>query len=79
MNAETKEAWDALQAMARGHPGASSGERAAYDLVRNFSEGQAFDFADCFVRLDGTGKCAVVKLLVALARGRSGLIELRKT
>jgi hypothetical protein len=37
------------------------------------------DFTDCFVRLDGTGKSAVVKLLVALATGRSGLIELRKT
>ena len=79
MNAETKEAWDTLRSMARGHPGASSGERAAYDLVRNFADGEAVDFGDCFVRLDGTGKCAVVKLLVGLATGRTGLIELRKT
>ena len=63
--------------MARGHPGASSGERAAYDLVRNFSCGEAVDFADCFVRLDGVGKHAVVQLLVDLAMGKTGLIEFR--
>ena len=78
MTPEAKVAWDTLQAMVRGHPGASSGERAAYDPVRNFTDGEAVDFADCFVRLDDTGKCAVVKLLVALATGRTGLIELRK-
>lgn len=78
MTPEAKEAWDTLRAMARCLPGASSGERAAYDLVRNFADGEAVDFGDCFVQLDGTGKCAVVKLLVALASGRTGLIELRK-
>lgn len=77
MNAETKEAWDTLRSMARGHPGASSGERAAYDLVRNFADGEAVDFADCFVRLDGAGKHVVVQLLFDLAMGKTGLIEFR--
>ncbi len=44
--------------LARRHPGASSGERAADDLAKNFREGNAVDFADCFVRLDGNGKRA---------------------
>jgi hypothetical protein len=48
-------------------------------LVRNFTDGEAVDFADRFVQQDGTGKCPVGKLLVALATGRSGLNELRKT
>ena len=77
MNAETKEAWDTLRSMARGHPGASSGERAAYDLVRNFADGEAVDFGDCFVRLDGVSKHVVVQLLVDLAMGKTGLIEFR--
>ncbi len=71
------EAWANLQQMARGHPGASSGERAAFDLVRNFQAGEPVDLADSFVRLDGEGKRAVVTLLVDLATGKTGLSELR--
>lgn len=63
--------------MAQGHPGASSGERAAYDLVKNFHEGKAVDFADCFGRLDGTGKRAVLQRLVDLVTGKAVLIGLR--
>ena len=66
-----------LRRMARGHPGASSGERAAFDLVRNFTTGKPVDLADCFVRLDGEGKRAVVLLLVDLATGKTGLLDLR--
>lgn len=71
------EAWVTLQRMARGHPGASSGERAAFDLVRNFQTGKVVDLADCFVRLDGEGKKAVVLLLIDLAGGHAGLSEMR--
>jgi hypothetical protein len=34
------------------------------------------DFADCYVRLDGTGKRAVVQQLVDLAAGKTGLWDL---
>jgi hypothetical protein len=71
------EAWTTLRRMARGHPGASSGERAAFDLVRNFQTGKTVDLADCFVRLDGEGKRAVVLLLIDLASGNTGLSEVR--
>ncbi len=77
MTPYTENASSDLRDMAHGYPGASSGERAAYDLVRNFREGKAVDFADCFVRLDSTGKRAVLQLLVDLATGKTGLIELR--
>lgn len=66
-----------LRRMARGHPGASSGERAAFELLQNFQAGRSVDLADCFVRLDGTGKRAVLQLLLDLASGKTGLCELR--
>lgn len=72
------DAWTRLRRMARGHPGASSGERAAFELVRNFQTGKAVDLADCFVRLDGEGKKAVVLLLIDLAGGHTGLSDLRE-
>lgn len=71
------DAWITLRRMAHGHPGASSGERAAFDLVRNFKTGEPVDLADCFVRLDGEGKKAVVLLLIDLAAGDAGLAEFR--
>lgn len=77
MSPESEDAIKALQAMARGHPGASSGERAAWDILKNLEEGRAADFAECFVRLDGTGKRAVVQLLIDLATGKTGLSDLR--
>jgi len=66
-----------LRRMARGHPGASSGERAAWEILQNLETGRSVDFADCFCRLDGMGKRAVVQLLLDLATGTTGLIELR--
>lgn len=69
-------AWATLRRMARGHPGASSGERAAWDIRRNLQDGTPVNFGDCFVRLDGEGKRAVVQLLIDLATGKAGLSEL---
>lgn len=66
-----------LRRMARGHPGASSGERAAWGILQNLQTGREVDLADCYCRLDGTGKLAVVQLLLDLATGATGLIELR--
>lgn len=77
MSPASTEAWATLRTMARGHPGASSGEKAAFDLVRNFQTGKAVDLADCFVRLDGEGKKAVVLLLIDLASGDTALSEMR--
>lgn len=76
MSPESHDAWVALRRMARGHPGASSGERAAWDILRNLQEGTPVNFGDCYVRLDGAGKRAVVQLMVDLASGRTGLSEL---
>jgi hypothetical protein len=70
-------AWTLLRLSARGHPGASSGERAAFDLVTNFRTGCAVDFADCFARLDGEGRYAMLVLLIEVTSGRLGLFELR--
>lgn len=75
MSPASKDALTILQRMACGHPGASSGERAAWDLLCNLQEGTPVNFGDCFVRLDGTGKLAVVQLLMDLASGRTGLSE----
>ncbi len=77
MSPESEESIRTLRAMARGHPGASSGERAAWDILRNLQDGRSVDFAECFVRLDGTGKRAVVLLVVDLATGKTGLSDLR--
>jgi hypothetical protein len=66
-----------LRRMARGHPGASSGERAAWDLLQNLETGRRVDLVDCYCRLDGTGKHAVVQLLLDMATGTTGLSELR--
>lgn len=63
--------------MARGHAGASSGERAAWDILENFREGTPVDFGDAFVRLDQNGRLAVIQLLLDLSGGQTGLIELR--
>lgn len=76
MTLESEQALATLRRMARGHPGASSGERAAFDLLRNFQAGQPVNFADCYVRLDGTGKRAVLRLLADIATAGTGLNEL---
>ncbi len=76
MSPQSEEALATLKRMARGHAGASSGERAAWEILGNLQDRSRLDFADCFTRLDGTGKRAVIQLLVDLATGKTGLIEL---
>lgn len=76
MTEASKVALDTLRSMARGHAGASSGEAAAWEILGNLRAGTPVDFAGSFVRLDGTGKRAVVQLLVDLAMGKTGLNEL---
>lgn len=76
MTTASKVALDTLRQMARGHAGASSGEIAAWEILGNLRKGTPLDFAGDFVRLDGTGKRAVVQLLVDLAGGKTGLSEL---
>lgn len=76
MSPQSEEALATLKRMARGHAGASSGERAAWEILGNLQDRSRLDFADCFCRLDGTGKRAVIQLLVDLATGKTGLIEL---
>lgn len=76
MSPESQAAWATLQRMARGHRSESSGERAAWEITRNLQEGVPVNFGDCFVRLDGEGKCAVVQLLVDFATSKTGLSKL---
>ncbi len=47
-----------------------------WEILQNLQNGSAVDFADCYVRLDGTGKRAVVQQLVDLAAGKTGLWDL---
>ncbi len=77
MSPQGEDAITTFRRMARGHPGASSGERAAWEILQNLQRGAEVNFADCYVRLDGTGKRAVVQLLVDLATGKTGLFDLR--
>jgi hypothetical protein len=77
MSPQSAAALAALKRIARGHPGASSGERAAWDILQNLQDGSPVDFADCYRRIDGMGKRAVIHLLVDLATGQTGLVELR--
>ncbi|MFO1448248.1 MAG: hypothetical protein U1F61_08845 [Opitutaceae bacterium] len=77
MTPESEQAVASLRRMARGHPGASSGERAAFDLLRNLESGEPVELGDCFVRLDSTGRRAVLQILLDLAGGKIGLSELR--
>jgi|GEM_PF-1410302 hypothetical protein len=65
-----------LQHTARGHPGASSGERAAWELLANFREGRQVNFADNFVRLDANGQRAVIQLLLDVATGKTTFSDL---
>jgi hypothetical protein len=76
MSPASQDALATLRRMARGHPGASSGERAAWEILRNLREETPANFAGCFVRLDGTGKRAVIQLLIDLSTGQTGLGEL---
>jgi hypothetical protein len=62
--------------MARGHPGASSGEQAAWDILQNLTEGRSVDFGSCLVRLDGKGRHAVLTVVIDLVTGKAGLSEL---
>jgi len=76
MSPASEDAFATLRRMARGHPGASSGEQAAWEILANLREGMPVKFGECFVRLDGSGKRAVMQLLADLATGRTGLTEL---
>lgn len=76
MSPESALALNTLKRMARGHGGASSGERAAWEILGNLQDRSRLDSADCFTRLDGTGKRAVIQLLADMAAGKTGLIEL---
>lgn len=76
MSPKSQQALATLRRMARRHPGASSGERAAWGILRNLQDGTPVNFGDCYVRLDGVGKRAVVRLLIDLATGQTGLNEL---
>lgn len=77
MSPESEQALATLRRMARGHGGASPGERAAFDLLKNFEDSARVDMAECLVRLDSRGRNAVLQLLTDLAAGRTGLNELR--
>ncbi len=76
MSPESADALATLKRMARGHAGASSGERAAWEILGNLRDRSRLDFANCFCRLDGTGKRAVIQLLLDVATGKTGLVEL---
>lgn len=77
MSSESQEALATLRRIARDHRGASSGERAAADILAMLQQGQAVDFADCLVRLDAAGRHAAIRLLLDLATGKIGLADLR--
>jgi hypothetical protein len=77
MTPESDAALVTLRWMARGHAGASAGERAAWEILENFERGGSVDFLDDFVRLDAHGRCAVFQLLMDLAMGKTGLSEFR--
>lgn len=77
MSPDSHQAMVLLTAKARSHPGASSGERAAQDILENFRQGREIDFGDAFVRLDVMGKRAVLQLLQEIATGRIALWDLR--
>ncbi len=76
MSPTSADALATLHRIARDHPGASSSERAAWEILQNFRDGTPVNFSEDFVLLDGTGKLAVVRLLVDLTNGRTGLVEL---
>ncbi|MBI2513270.1 MAG: hypothetical protein HYV96_14935 [Opitutae bacterium] len=76
MSPASADALTTLPRMARNHPGASSGERAAWEILQNLREGTPVNFTEDFVRLDGCGRRAVVQLLIDLATGATGLVEL---
>lgn len=76
MSPASEQALAALRRVARGHAGASSGELAAGDILKNLAEGRPVDFGSCLVRLDGAGRHAVATLVIDLATEKPGLSEL---
>jgi hypothetical protein len=77
MSPASEQAIATLRQRARSHPGASSGEWAAWELLQDFGKRRLVDFGECFVRLDGGGKRSVIQLLVDITEGRTGLFDLR--
>ena len=78
MSPASEQAVAALRRRAHNHPGASSGEWAAWELLQNFEKGRLVDFWEYYSQLDGHGQRAVIQLLVDITSGRTGMIELRK-
>lgn len=76
MSPSTEQALAVLRRRARGHAGASSGESAVWKILQNFSAGAPVNFAECLIRLDADGRRAVLTVLIDLALGRTGLVEL---
>lgn len=76
MTEASKAALATLLRTARGHAGASSGERAASEILGNLQQGTPVDFVGSFVRLDSCGKQAVVQLILDLTTGGTGFGEL---
>ncbi len=77
MTNTSKAALETLRRMAQAHPGASSGESAAWEILQNLRTGSAVDFSGSFVHLDSCGRQAVVQLLLDLTTGGTGMGELR--
>ena len=78
MSPASEQAVAALRLRAHNHPGASSGEWAAWELLQNFEQGRLVDFGKCFNRLDGHGQRAMIQMLVDITSGRTCLVELRQ-
>jgi hypothetical protein len=78
MSPASEQAFATLRLRAHNHPGASSSEWAAWEPLQNFEKGRLMDSGDCFSRLDGHRKRAVLQLVVDITSGRSGVVELRK-
>lgn len=67
-----------LRETARNHPGASGGEKRAHRLLRSLTHGEPCSIIDDFVGLDSTRQLALIQILVDLATGKTGAIELRE-
>lgn len=76
MSPASAEAIAVLSRVARAHVGASSGEQAAWEILRNLRRGEPVNFGNAFVRLDASAKGAVIQILADLAVGKTGLVEL---
>ncbi len=72
----TEQALAVLRKAARNHPGASGGEVRAHRILRSFTHSEPCAIGEEFVGLDAQLQHAVIQILVDLAAGKTGLIEL---